>query len=149
MDARAVQSPPLTCAMIWNQYMWWNGGGRCQVGSPAPLQPWKMILRVPIWNMIFFSLFLFMSGVREDGRRLKEERNSLRQTQLAPLSAALFRATVMMMTPCTTVRDDRSPTLKLLNLSNVKLATIRQKVTWNNIHSALIKTKWQRWNEMF
>lgn len=73
-------------------------------------------------------------------------------------AAALFRAMVKIMTPCTTVRDNHSPTLTqtglfLLNLSNVKLATIRQKVTWNNIHSALIKTKLktkrQWWNEMF
>lgn len=67
---------------------------------------------------------------------------------------ALLRVTmVIIMTPCTTVHDNYSPPLtetglSLLNVSNAKLATIRQKVTWNNIHSALIKTKWQWWNDM-
>lgn len=43
--------------------------------------------------------------------------------------------------------NGHSPTVTqtdvLLSQSNVKLPTVRQKVRWNNIHSALTKQKWQ------
>lgn len=125
-----------------------------------------------------------MSGVREDGRRLKrvkEERKFIRKhISLTANTAHPYRISTLLVHqvtkclqnhyrpkpfPCLgaaalfggdgddydtlyycTWQSQSTQTLTqtglfLLNLSNVKLATIRQKVTWNNIHSALIKTK--------
>lgn len=68
--ARAVRSPPLTCAMIWKsihvvkQY-------QTMPGRLSWEQYWKQQRSVSHLNQVFlFSLFLFMSGVKEDGRRM-------------------------------------------------------------------------------
>lgn len=103
MQTNGRRGPDLCGGHHWlvqwyeNQYMWWNSTRQCHAGSPASLQPGKQYWEqsnVSGLNHVFLAFFLFMSGVREDGRRLKrlkEERNSLgnifhwRQTQITPI----------------------------------------------------------------